>query len=220
MISERLVRVVMVDDHVVVRDGLRTLLELSGFVQVVGTAVSAEEALDVVSSTPCDLVLVDVELPLNDGIWCTRELKAVHPGLRVLLLTMHSDERLVVEALEAGADGYLLKSASRDEVLRAMRDVCEGQSHIDPRLAGMLVTKLRRTSPDPARTDSVLLSRRERQILTMAAEGLNNKEIAERLGVAQNTIKTHLRSIYRKCGVPDRLQAVLYALRNGFVSAP
>lgn len=209
----------MVDDHEVVRDGLRTLLELAGGVTVVGTAESAEAALEMVDARSCDLVLLDLELTAKNGIWCARALKERHPGLRVLVLTMHADERLVADAVEAGADGYLLKSASRDEVFRAMREIHAGGTYIDPRVSGSLVVRLRQGKPSEAElphpASLVQLSRREREILTMAAQGMNNKDIAERLGVAQNTIKTHLRSIYRKCGVPDRLQAVLYAMRNG-----
>lgn len=206
----------MVDDHIVVRDGMRSLLELTGVVQVVGTAVSAEEALDVIAACPCDLVLMDVELPLHDGIWCTRELKARFPGLKVLILTMHADEQMVADAVEAGADGYLLKSASRDEVLNALRAVHEGCAYLDSRVAASLVARLRR-GPGESPRPLPPLSQRELEVLRLAAGGCNNKDIADRLGLAQNTVKTHLRAIYRKCSVPDRLQAVLYAIRNGIV---
>jgi DNA-binding NarL/FixJ family response regulator len=210
-------RIVMVDDHLVVRDGLKTLLEISGIAQVVGAATCAEEAIGLVGQTPCDLILLDIELPSNDGIWCTRELKSRHPHLPILILTMHSDDRLVVEALQAGADGYLIKSASFEEVVRALRDLHAGKTYVDPRVARSLLTELRRERPKEGDAVPGKLSPREHEILVLAATGLNNKDIAERLTLTQNTVKTHLRSIYRKCGVPDRVQAVLYALRNGMV---
>mgnify|MGYP006277373519 CR=1 FL=1 len=217
MTTESPIRICMVDDHLVVRDGMRTLLELSGMVNVVCTAVSAEEALEVVACCACDLVLMDQELPVHDGIWCTREIKRRWPEMKVLMLTMHADEQLVADAVEAGADGYLLKSASRDEVLRALRDVHEGRTYVDPRVAGSLVARLRRGPVETTRLPPPPLSPRELEILSLAAGGNNNKDIADKLGLAQNTVKTHLRSIYRKCGVPDRLQAVLFAMRNGLV---
>lgn len=217
MTSDSPIRVVMVDDHVVVRDGMRSLLELTGVVRVVGTAVSAEEALEVVDSCPCDLVLMDVELPLHDGIWCTRELKGRRPDLKVLILTMHADEQMVADAVEAGADGYLLKSASRDEVLSALRAVHDGCAYLDSRVTASLVARLRRGPSENLRAPLPSLSQREMEVLRLAAGGCNNRDIADRLGLAQNTVKTHLRAIYRKCAVPDRLQAVLYAIRNGLV---
>lgn len=209
------IRIVMVDDHLVVRDGLKSFLELGGQVTVVGTAATAEDALDVVADNPCDLVLLDLELPANNGIWCARRLKERHARLPVIILTMHTDEGLVIEAVQAGASGYVIKSASGDEVLRAVKEVFGGKTYIDPRVAGCLLTRIRKRPEvaEPAQPQN--LSPREREILSLAGRGMNNKEIAEELTLTQNTIKTHLRSIYRKCGVPDRVQAVLFALRHG-----
>jgi DNA-binding NarL/FixJ family response regulator len=208
----------MVDDHVVFRDGLKTLLEIAQIAQVVGTARCGKDALQMVSECPCDLVVLDVALPANDGIWCTRQLKEQAPLVRILILTMHSDDRMVVEALQAGADGYLIKSASFEEVVRAIQDLDAGKSYVDPRVARSLLSELRREHrPSASRRPVNRLSPREHEILVLAATGLNNKEIADHLTLTQNTIKTHLRSIYRKCGVPDRVQAVLFALKNGLV---
>lgn len=217
MTSEKApVRLVMVDDHVVVREGLRSLLELSGKLSVVATVSSAEELLASLDKTPCDIVLVDIELPDGDGVWCTRRIKELRPGLPVVVLTMHTDERIVVDAVQAGADGYIIKSASADELIHALLEVHGGRSYIDPRVAGSLLTSFRRRRLEP---HGELLSAREREILVLAATGLNNKDIAQRLTLTQNTIKTHLRAIYRKCDVPDRVHAVLYAIRKGLVDA-
>jgi DNA-binding NarL/FixJ family response regulator len=207
------IRVLLVDDHVVVRDGIKSLLEHDGFAQVVGVASTAKMAQCLVETTSCNLVVLDMGLPDSDGIACTRQMLTVRPDLRVLILSMHADIRLLTEAMEAGIKGYVLKTASYVDLRRAICEVHEGHTYVEPRLAGLLFERARGTPSALSPLDS--LSQREREILTMAARGLNNHEIAESLILTVSTVKTHLRGIYRKCQVKDRVQAVLFAIRHG-----
>lgn len=221
MPTERPIRLMMVDDHPVVRDGMKSLLELDGFATVVATASSAEEALVMIDRVACDLVLLDIGLPRGDGIWCARAMRARLPEQRILVLSMHSDEHILRDALEAGVNGYVLKSASFDEVKRAITDVHAGHTHIEPRLAGVLLGRSRlRSTPAPAADAAKILSARERDVLTHIASGKTNQEVADLLGLTVNTVKAHLKSIYRKLDVSDRVQVVLHAIRLGIVDAP
>lgn len=218
MVSEVPIRIVMVDDHAVVRDGMKSLLELDGFAQVVATATTAEEAVATLRRVTCDVVLLDIGLPRSDGIWCATAIRATNPAQKILVLSMHTDEEVLRQAIDAGVNGYILKSASFDEVKRALADVHAGHLYVEPRLAGLLLTRSqKRADSAEERTLTRGLSDREREVLALTARGRTNQEIAATLGLSLNTVKAHLKNIYRKCGVNDRVQVVLCALRMGIV---
>jgi DNA-binding NarL/FixJ family response regulator len=207
--SEATIRVVIVDDHAVLRAGLEQLLTGQPDLEVVGTAASGGEAMEVVRELRPDVVLMDLQMPGIDGVRATREIVA--EGLAdVLVLTSYSDAERIVGALDAGAMGYLLKDADPDEVLRGIRSVARGESPINPRAARELLGA-RRTTPAAVAE----LTPRESEVLVLVRQGLANKQIARRLGISERTVKAHLTSAFQRIGVVDRTQAALWAERNG-----
>jgi DNA-binding NarL/FixJ family response regulator len=203
------VRVVLVDDHAVVRGGLARLLDAVDDIEVVGEAADGVAALRVVADTAPDVVVMDLQMPGVDGVTATRRVLAEHPGTQVLVLTSYSDTERIVAALDAGAVGYLLKDADPDDVIEGVRAVNRGESPLHPRAARSLLSA-RRAAPAP-----VDLTPRETEVLTLVREGLANKQIARRLGITDRTVKAHLTSAFARIGVQDRTQAALWAERNG-----
>jgi DNA-binding NarL/FixJ family response regulator len=199
------IRVLIVDDHAVVRQGLAQLLGSADDVDVVGTAGDGDEAVELVTSTAPDVVLMDLSMPGVDGVEATRR---IGEGARVVVLTSFADERRIVDALDAGACGYILKDATPDEVLAAVRAAAAGDVPLDPKAARVLLE--RRRVGGPARR----LSDREREVLALVAEGLANKQIARRLSITERTVKAHLTNIFQQLGVTDRTQAALWARDN------
>lgn len=204
-----MIDVVLVDDHALLRAGLRTLIDAAPDLRVVGTASDGREALDLVATAAPTVVLMDLSMPNMDGVEATRRLTAEHPEVQVLVLTSFSDGERVMDALDAGAAGYLLKDADPGELLTAIRDVAEGRSPLDPRVARTLLTA--RRSPSPA---AVELTDREREVLALVGLGLPNKQIARRLDIREGTVKAHLTSVYQRIGVRDRTSAALWAREN------
>ncbi len=198
-----MLRVVLVDDHAVVRQGLAALLGTTGEVEVVGEAASGEEAVPLCRSMRPDVALVDLIMPGMDGVGATQAIKAASPATRVLLLTSYSDGDLVQPALSAGADGYLLKSASAEGVVQAILAVARGQQVLDP----IALQALRTPAPDA-------LSAREQEVLHLVAEGLANAEIAARLGITVRTVKAHISNLLQKLSLSDRTQLAIYALQR------
>ncbi len=196
------VRVALVDDHRLVRVGLRSLLESTpGFV-VVGEAGDGREAVDLVATTAPDVVLMDLSMPDVDGVAATRAIAAHHPGVRVLVLTSYTDRARVQEVLAAGAIGYLLKDCEPEELLGAVRAAARGHVPLDPRVAGALL---------PTSGGGPTLSPREEEVLRLVAQGLANKQIGRALGITERTVKAHLGRVYREIGVLDRTSAALWA---------
>jgi RNA polymerase sigma factor (sigma-70 family) len=208
-VSEATIRVVIVDDHAVLRAGLEQLLSGQSDLEVVGTAASGEEAMEVVRGLRPDVVLMDLQMPGIDGVRATREIVAEQLA-DVLVLTSYSDAERIVGALDAGAKGYLLKDADPDEVLTGIRSVARGESPINPRAARELLDARRTTS-----TAGAELTPRESEVLVLVRQGLANKQIARRLGISERTVKAHLTSAFQRIGVVDRTQAALWAERNG-----
>jgi len=208
------IRVVVCDDHAVVRAGLEGLIGTFDGVAVTGTAGTAEEALALVAGAGADVVLMDLEMPGTDGIAATRALRAAHPGAAVVILTSFNDRARILAATDAGAIGYLLKDASPDDLERGIRAAARGESPLDPRAAGALLGR-ERPPEEPGG-----LSPREREVLALVAEGLPNKLIARRLGISEKTVKAHLTSVFRTIGVDDRTQAAVWAMRNGVAEPP
>jgi DNA-binding NarL/FixJ family response regulator len=200
-----MIGVLLVDDHALLREGLRTIVEAAPDLHVVGEAGDGHAALEFVGSTAPDVVLMDLSMPMMDGVTATRRITEEHPEAQVLVLTSFSDGDRVLDALDAGASGYILKDAEPGELLAAIRAVADGRSPLDPRVARMLLTARR------ARAPSVDLTDREREVLALVGLGLPNKQIARRLGIREGTVKAHLTSVYNRIGVGDRTSAALWA---------
>jgi len=205
-----MIRVLIVDDHAIVRSGLAALLATTSDLEVIGEAASGTEAVHLTAELRPDVVLMDLSMPGIDGVRATASVLAEHPDTHVLVLTSYSDQRWILGALEAGADGYLLKNAEPEVILSGIREVMTGGSPLDPKAARALVTSHRR---DPV-TPRSQLTDREQEVLTMVGDGLPNKMIARRLGITERTVKAHLTNIYQRLGVTDRTQAALWAQRQ------
>lgn len=211
--AEMPVRVLITDDHPVVREGLEFMLGGHEEIELVGTASDGEETLRYIPILKPDVVIMDLRLPGEDGAAVTARIKAAHPGVKVLVLTAEADGEMFRRAVAAGADGFLLKSAKAAELAAAICDVAAGQSVVTPSLTGELFAAARGAAAPPSP-----LSERELQVLQLLAEGRTNKEIAARLYVSEATVKTHVENILRKLEVSDRTQAVAEAFRRGLVA--
>jgi DNA-binding NarL/FixJ family response regulator len=222
----RATRVLVVDDQRVVREGLSLLLRLLPGVEVIGAASDGEEALEMAERLDPDVVLMDLRMPRCDGVEATRRLRELRPSCRVVVLTTYADDRSVVDALRAGARGFLTKDAGAEELQRAIDAVVEGRAAIDPAVQHHLVDAVSAggaaATATPAAAASSLpdgLTAREAEVLALIAEGLSNTEIAARLVVSEATVKTHVNHLFMKTGVRDRAQAVAYAYRHGLAGA-
>lgn len=204
-----MIRVVVCDDHAVVRAGLGQLIGTFEGVEVAAVADGGEAALAALGEGGADVVLMDMEMPPPDGIATTRSIVAAHPGVAVVILTSFSDRARILEALEAGAVGYLLKDATPAELESGIRAAARGESPLHPRAAKALLSAAVRGDPVAG------LSAREREVLGLLVEGLPNKLIARRLGISEKTVKAHLTSVFRAIGVDDRTQAAMWAVRHG-----
>jgi DNA-binding NarL/FixJ family response regulator len=201
------IRVVLVDDHAVIRAGLQQLLGGTEDIEVVGQAENGAQALEVVRALRPDVVLMDLQMPGVDGVTATRNIMAEHLDTDVLVLTSYSDGERIVGALDAGAVGYLLKDADPDDVLEGIRAVSRGESPIHPKAARALLGSR-------SGNHHVQLTSRETEVLGLVREGLANKQIARRLEISERTVKAHLTSAFARIGVSDRTQAALWAERN------
>lgn len=197
--------VLLVDDHQMVRSGLATLVDAAADLTVVGQAADGRAAIELAGQLAPDLVLMDLSMPVMDGVEATRGVLEVSPQTRVVVLTSFSDRDRVNEALAAGAIGYLLKDCEPAELLAALRSAAAGNVPLDPRIARVLLP----TSGAPRPGDG--LSTREREVLEHVAEGLANKQIGRRLGISERTVKAHLGRVFREIGVADRTSAALWA---------
>ena len=205
------IRVLIVDDHAVVRRGLRAFLDLQADVEVVGEAADGTTAEEMAANLHPDVVLMDLVMPGTDGIATIRQLREAREKPAVLVLTSFLDDVHVFAALQAGAAGYLLKDVQPDELVRAIRQVHQGESALHPKVAARLV---QHTAQPAGFAD---FTPRERDVLRLLAEGFANKEIARRLSLSEKTVKTHVSNILQKLGVADRTQAALLAVRRGLV---
>jgi DNA-binding NarL/FixJ family response regulator len=213
-------RVLVVDDQELVRAGLRAILETNG-VDVVGEAGDGEEAVELARDLRPDVVLMDVRMPVLDGIEATRRIRGGEAAPRVIVLTTFDLDEYVFEALRAGASGFLLKDTPRTELLRAIEVVAAGEALLAPTATRRLVedfARRRAAAPPPSADDLAVLTARERDVLTLIARGLSNGEIADHLVVGQATVKTHVGHVLTKLGLRDRVQAVIRAYEVGLVS--
>ena len=208
-------RVLIVDDQTLVREGLVTICERLADVTVVGTAADGAQALTAVAECSPDVVLMDLRMPRMDGIEATGHITAEHPGTHVVVLTTYSDDESVSAALAAGALGYLTKDAGREDIERALRAAARGQALLDPAVHGRLVAMARRQPVRAPDQPPDGLTAREAEVLGHLAQGLSNTEIARTLYVSEATVKTHINRIFAKTGSRDRAQAIAYAHRRG-----
>jgi DNA-binding NarL/FixJ family response regulator len=208
--------VLVVDDHAVVREGLRTFLELQDGIAVVGEAGDGEEAVRQAEALRPDVVLMDLVMPRLDGVGAMRELRVRLPATRVIVLTSFAEDERLLPAIQAGAAGYLLKNVAPAELARAVRAAHAGDALLDPHVAARLVEALAQPAGEepPDR-----LTTREQQVLGLIARGFSNKRIARELGIAEKTVKTHVGHVLAKLGVADRTQAALHAVRMGLTQS-
>jgi DNA-binding NarL/FixJ family response regulator len=202
------IRVVIADDHAVVRLGLAQLLATASDITVDAEAADGEEAVALTAAHRPDVVLMDLSMPRVDGVEATRRILAADPDAQVVVLTSFSERARILDALDAGAAGYLLKDAPPEELLQGIRAAARGESPLDPRAARALL------SARAGRNGEVELTPRERQVLSLVGEGLPNKLIARRLGISEKTVKAHLTSVFHRIGVTDRTQAALWARQH------
>jgi DNA-binding NarL/FixJ family response regulator len=203
-----MIRLLIADDHAVVRSGLEQLVATFEDVELVGTAANGDEAVERSRLAEPDVVLMDLEMPVLDGIEATRRIAAAQPHVAVVVLTSFSDREQILQALDAGAVGYLLKDAEPDEIAKAVRAAAGGGAPLDPRAGRALLSARDASSPLDG------LSEREREVLALVARGLPNKLIARELSISEKTVKAHLTRIFRTIGVSDRTQAALWAERH------
>lgn len=207
-----MIRLVLVDDHPVVRAGLAGLFADEAGFEVVGQASDGAEAVALVAQTRPDVVLMDLRMPVLDGVAATAQILAGAPPVpRVLILTTYESDDQILAAIEAGAAGYLLKAAPQDEILAGIRSVAAGQTALSPAVAARLVQRMR----EPAA--SAVLTSREREVLRLVSRGRSNKQIAVDLGIGESTVKTHLLKVFDKLGVGDRTRAVTLAMERGLL---
>jgi DNA-binding NarL/FixJ family response regulator len=216
--AEPSITVLVVDDHAVVREGLRTFLGLQDGLEVVGEAGDGEEAVAEAARLRPDVILMDLTMPRLDGVEAMRELRRRLPGTRVVVLTSNADDRRLLAAIQAGAAGYLLKTVQPQELARAVRAAHAGEALLDPSVAARLVEAIAAPAAPADRADRAdQLTRREREVLELIGSGRSNKRIALELGVSEKTVKTHVGHVLAKLGVADRTGAAMYAVRAGLI---
>jgi two-component system, NarL family, response regulator DegU len=209
------IRLLLADDHRMLREGLRRTLEEEGL-DVVGEAADGEEALRLAAKLRPDVVLMDVTMPVLDGVEATRQLHEHLPDIPVVILTMHADREVLARAIRAGAAGYLVKDCSTDEVVRTVRLAASGETALSPELAASMLAEAQRADT-PAEELEPIISKREEEVLQLVTDGLSTSEVAAKLYISIKTVKNHLASIYEKLDSRDRTQAVLRAVRMGII---
>jgi NarL family two-component system response regulator LiaR len=214
------IKVLIVDDHAVVRQGLRTFLELQDDIEVVGEGENGVEAVEQACRLRPHVVLLDLVMPEMDGIEATTGILECSPETRVLILTSFGEDDKVFPAIRAGAQGYLLKDIRPDDLVQTVREAYQGKAQLHPDIAKKLMSAVAGTSPQesgPMKASPGLdeLTEREREVLHLIAQGLNNRELAERMIISEKTVKTHVSNILSKLGVEDRTQAAIWALKHG-----
>ena len=206
------ITVLIVDDHPIVRQGMEMLLDTHDQIEVIGIAENGQLAVQQVETLPPDVVLIDLNMPVMDGIEATRQIRQVSPHTQVVVLTSHHEDAMVFPAVKAGALSYLLKSATPDEVIDTILAAAKGEARLHPRIAKRLMSEVAGT-----RRSLTALTKRELEVLKFIAQGNNNRAIATTLSLSEKTVKTHVSNILSKLGVADRPQAAIYALREKLV---
>jgi DNA-binding NarL/FixJ family response regulator len=219
--SSGTVRVVIVDDHTLFREGLKTILQMEDDIEVVADAESAEDVVELVWQTRPDVLLLDIRMPQGNGLDAVPAVLRISTGTQVLVLTACDEKEEHVRAFKLGAKGVILKDSARQTLMQAIRTVCRGEMWMDPRMSGVLVEELARMGADgdvPSIRSESGLTERELEIVRLVASGNKNKEVGALLAISERTVKTHLTNIFQKLGVRDRVGLVMYALRHGLAS--
>lgn len=215
------VRILLVDDQLLFRKGLRALLDDQEDMEVVGEASDGLQALERARASEPDVVLMDIHMPVCDGVEATRRIKLERPETKVVALTVSDEDEDLFEAIKSGAEGYLLKDLRPEELFDLLRGVLKGETPISPAVASKLLSEFRhRPRHDPTQMASSELTRRELEVLQLVTEGLGNAEIAARLYIVEGTVKNHLHNILEKLHLDNRVQAAAYAIREGLVEPP
>jgi DNA-binding NarL/FixJ family response regulator len=214
----RTIRVVLADDHAVVRKGIHDFLEEAGDIQVVAEATTGTEAVAVTLEQQPDVTVLDIQMPEMSGVEAARQIKAQAPDVQVLVLTAYDDDPYIFAMLQAGASGYVLKNASSEELVRAVRAVARGESALDPTVTAKVMSQLAGGKPPGAQAVVEGLTQRELDVLRLAAKGQTNRAIGRELGISDRTVQGHLANIFGKLGVSTRTEAVLLALKQGWIT--
>ncbi|MCA0988644.1 response regulator [Guptibacillus algicola] len=212
-----MINVLLVDDHAVLRDGMKNILEMEDDIKVVGEAVNGNEVMTELQKCNPDVVLMDINIPDKNGIELTAILKKDYPDVKVLVLTMHSHDEYFMAAIREGADGYLLKDLPSEQVVEAIRTVAMGESIIDPSLTKKLLGYYNQKQESKSQSE---LTEREKEVLICLVSGMSNKEIGEKLYISDKTVKIHVSKIYKKLNVKSRSQAIIHAVQNQLVPLP
>lgn len=208
------IRIIIADDHMMVREGLKQLLELDGDIEVVGQASEGNTCLQLMKEMYPDIVLMDINMPNMNGLETLQKIRLTNKKQKVLMLTIHNEVEYLLRAIELGANGYLLKDSESSVLRKAIFTVFHGNDYIEPTLAPELKERLKSKSF----SSKDLLTKREVEVLKLVAEGLFNKEIADKLNISEKTVKNHISNIFKKISVSDRTQAAVYAIRNNFIT--
>lgn len=211
----RKIKVMIADDHSMIREGLKQLLELEGNFEVIAEANDGEECLQIVNTLNPDVLLLDINMPKKNGLEVLRELKSRKSKMKVLVLTVHNEVEYLIKAMDIGINGYLLKDSESAKLKKAILTVIRGETYIQPDLIPMLNSKMKSMKNDRDKLDS--LTRRELDVLKNLSVGMYNKEIATKLDISERTVKNHVSNIFKKIGVSDRTQAAVFAIRNNLV---
>jgi NarL family two-component system response regulator LiaR len=213
-----IIKVLIADDHVVVRQGFRELLSQHQDIEVVGEASNGEEAFQLACSLKPDIVLMDIAMPGMNGIEATKKIKENSPGINIIILTAYDNDEFIIACLSAKAAGYLLKNIQGDELLRSIRAVYNGDSVLHPTITKKVIIRLQNREEVSVQKQKSFLSKRELEVVRLGIEGLVNKEIADRLMISERTVQTHWRNIFVKLGVSTRVEAIMECLRKKWVT--
>lgn len=209
------ISILIADDHALVREGLKQIIELEKELEVIGLASNGDEAIKMSIQNSPDVILMDINMPILNGIEALRRLKDIGIKSRIIMLTIHDDREYLYETIKIGASGYVLKDADSDSLIKAIKDVNNGKTYIQPSISALLVEEVNKRDIDEDKKDLVdSLTKREYEVLTLIAEGLNNKEIASRLFISEKTVKNHVSNIFKKINVTDRVQAAIFTFKN------
>ena len=212
------IRVLVVDDHTIVRDGICALLALAGDIEVIGEAANGSEALKIVKELEPDVVLMDITMPVMDGLEATRQIRRKFPRIRVLALTQYDDKEYVFPVIAAGASGFISKVAASSELTSGIRSVYQGDSYLSPSIARLLIEDYQRGGGQAIHEPYERLTDREREVLKLIAEGRTTKEVADILVISPRTVEGHKTNLMAKLGIHNRTELVKYALRKGIIT--
>ena len=214
--GNNIITIMIADDHVLMREGIKQLLELEEDIDVIAQAGDGEEAVEIALEYNPDVILLDINMPKMNGVDVLRRLKDLGVESKVIMLTIHEDKEYLFETMKIGAKGYVLKDSDADSLIKAIRDVHDGNTYIQPSIASLLVEGMNKNdkelNKDLLKIEA--LTKREYEALTLIAEGLNNRDIADKLYISEKTVKNHVSSIFKKIQVNDRIQAAIFAFKN------